>query len=279
MIFGKKKVWRLCKFTDEIFYDTVINRIRVQWENVIVNVKFQVRSCPAHIVFYSIFGVIAIAGLLSGCGGYNVRILKPLNKDTAHFKGKNNGVKLYVARLDKKEQRAALGRSVPQDKIVTLQLTVRNTSPFSVVISHKHISLPTLPVQEVIRATEYSVMGPLLAGIGAAVVADAATAGTHDKGARLAGALAGTTVLAGGTAAAVTNASENDDFAVAVTDKVLKEETLWPGEEVTKLLFVARQAFHLPFSIRVSQLVENVKGKVVEKHVLPFKIKFFDELA
>lgn len=244
-----------------------------------MNNQIQAYCSKAHGAVQPILCVLVAAGMLSGCGEYNIRILQPLNKATAHFKGKNNGVKVYVARLDKKQQRAALGRSVPQEQIVALQLTVRNTSPFSVTLSHKHISVPTLPAQEVIRATEYSVMGPLLAGIGAAVVADAATSGTHDKGARLAGALAGTTVLAGGTAAAVTNANENDDFALAVTDKIFKEETLWPGEEFTKVLFVARQAFRLPFTIRVSQLVENTKGKVIEKHVLPFKVNFFDEFA
>jgi hypothetical protein len=223
-----------------------------------------------------IFGIgLGSLLLLSGCGRYRIKLLRPLCKTTAQYKGKKDGVTVYVGRLDQRTAREYFnGRQLPYKQTVPLVITVKNDSPYSLVISRRHISLPLLSGKELIAAMERSEAIPLVAGFGTAVVADAVASAHHSY---TAGALASGAAMVTGVAAAIKASTDNERFPVDLRGKMLSNETLWPGEQVTKLIFASRELFHMPFTIRVCQVVENAQGGVIAKRVIPFKVNFFND--
>lgn len=220
---------------------------------------------------------VCLAVFLAGCGRYQVKLLRPLCKSTAQYKGKKDGVSMYVGKLERKEARDYFnGAELPFKKTMPLILTVKNESPYSILISRRHISLPLLNEQELMALMERSVAAPLLAGMGTALVLDATT--SHRRhGGGLFGSLASGAAVVAGAAGSVSASSSNETFAVDLRSKMLHEETLWPGEEITKVVFASRELFRMPFTIRVCQMVENANGKVVSKRVIPFKVNFFSD--
>lgn len=212
--------------------------------------------------------------LLSGCGGYKIRPLKPLRKYEADYEETKNGITLYVKRLDREEAHECFsGRQIPFKQVVPLMLTLKNNSSHSISFSARHIGLTLFDYQAMIRLMHRSVAAPLLAGTGMAVATDIATSATGDRLARTVGAAASAGSLIGGAGASIAASSDNDSFAVDLRNKLLDRVSLWPGEKMTKVIFADKSQFRRQFKIRISQSIENAQGFVMKKKVYNFDVK------
>jgi len=213
--------------------------------------------------------------LLAGCG-YRMQPLKPVCKHQADYYQTIEQVALRVTKLDKEDAADCFnGKKIPKS-IALLMITVKNNSENSVRCAARNIDLVLLDYHEVYDRMSRSEMGPWAfsraVAIGSSVYAVAeAIKGNPDNA--IAGFAGTNTALLTGDLATMAAAHGNNKFAVDLAHKILHDVTLWPGENVTKLVFADEKQFKKRFKINLYKILKKSKKNPTDVARLIFEVK------
>jgi len=203
---------------------------------------------------------------LVGCG-YRMRPLQSLHKNEARYQNTVSDVTVRITKLNREAARNCFDGKVIPKALVPFLITIKNSSSLSITMKNRNVSLPLLNYDEVYDRLSRSVMAPR--AIAGAVAIGSAIAGSVDAfrgnaSDALGHLLVADTALLSGELASRAAAHGNNKFAIDLAHKILHEVTLWPGEKVTKLMFVNRDQFKRYFKVNIYKMYQKSKKKFVD---------------
>ncbi len=215
---------------------------------------------------WRLFSVFSLGLLLAGCGGrYQVRPLKPVKRERAHFVQTKAGVEVCIRQLKKHEIGEIFnGQTIPEAlKISAYAITVDNTTNETIFLSTRQLSLRQLSAHEVFALLRYdhsstTLKRALIAGVVAggvatvlftsmgvlAIVASSGSACGSLLAAEnllpIAGVFAGATAFYAavtGIPLGISRGVFNDDLRSDIRKKNLTDLTIAPHSQETRLFF------------------------------------------
>jgi hypothetical protein len=235
--------------------------------------------------------------LLAGCGRqYQVRPLKHIKREEAHFVEQKNGIELRVKQLQHSEVQELFNNRSLNKRIVRLAFTIKNGTNSPVIFDQKNTTLQVLSSKEILDQLASSVIGKIIACtlvipvFTAVVVLRALQGPSCCTGLSvlllfLFDIFVGTPVIVGITGNTVSDATQfNVHLSNDINRKILSTLTVEPDKEETALLFarelpeqftitLIKGQERIPFVIRLKKLEEPKKTRKTRKNLEQTKNK------
>jgi hypothetical protein len=251
----------------------------------------------------------ACALLLAGCGRqYQVRPLKHIKREEAHFVEQKNSIELRVKQLYHSEVQQLFNNRTINKQIVCLALTVKNGPNSLAQFSQENTTLPLLSAEEILNNLKSNITGKIVLGALAIPLLVVSTTYLGTLGlmalTKLSASCAhglmvicyglsifaidvfvGAPIIVGITGAAVSDAAQfNVHLSNDINRKILSTLTVEPDKEETALLFarelpeqftitLLKGQEHVPFVIRLKKLEEPKKTRKTRKNLEQTKNK------